>query len=73
MLELRENQQYGLHKILWQNRYNIIKNAEDRTPEQNNRIKDMNKTFKGTIVPEILTLKERIRDIFLKQNRRMRQ
>jgi len=66
MAELRENQKYDLHKILWQNRYNIIKNAEDRTPQQNNWIKGINKIFKGTIVPEILTLKEKIRDIFLK-------
>jgi len=65
MLELKEAQKYDLYKILWRNRFNILKNAEDRTRKQNDWINYINKSFKRTVVAEILTFKERVRDIFI--------
>jgi hypothetical protein len=65
MFELKEAQKQDLYKILWHNRFNILKNAEDRTRKQNDWINYINKAFKKTVVPEILIFKERIRDIFI--------
>lgn len=66
MTELTDQKKQDLHRILWRNRYNIIKNVEDRTLEQEGWIKYIYRRFNGTIVPEILVFKEKVRDIFKK-------
>jgi len=65
MQDLKEHNKKDLYKILLYNRFNIIKNAEDRTEKQNSWINYINTRFKNTIVPEILIFKERVRDIFI--------
>jgi transposase len=65
MQDLKEQNKNELYKILWHNRFNIIKNSEGRTHEQNSWIQYINNRFKNTIVPEILIFKEKVRDIFI--------
>lgn len=65
MEELKEQNKKDMYRILWHNRFNIMKNAEYRTPQQNLYISYINDRFKNTIVPDILIFKEKIRDIFI--------
>ncbi|OIO02139.1 hypothetical protein AUJ67_03165 [Candidatus Desantisbacteria bacterium CG1_02_49_89] len=62
MLKEQEN---SLHKVLWKNRKLILKNLDEQTQEQRIETRFTLSLFKGTVVEDIITFKEWIRDIFL--------
>ena len=61
---LKEQNDYR-HKLLWKYKWVILKNAEDRTDKQHQIVREIMPLFTGTIVPDILEVKEWVRDIFL--------
>ena len=58
------------HKLLWRYKWVILKNAEDRTDKERQRMKEIMPFLMETIVPDILEFKEWVRDIFLSSSTR---
>jgi len=56
---------------LWECRWIILKNLEHWTSEDHRRMQDLLSRYSGTVIEDILIIKEQIRDIFLRsQNKK---
>jgi len=61
---LKETGKEILASELWENKWTILKNMEKWTPREHGIVESLMHTYKGTVIEDILILKEQVRSIF---------
>lgn len=62
---LKEQGRDDLNRLLWLNKWTILKNQEKRNQREKETIANLRIIFKDALIEDILDIKEQIRDIFI--------